>query len=65
MYKWAKMFDDFHKSQMLISKMESQVPLTREELDDSLWMTIDDYSPAQREYEDLHHITIEFEERPF
>jgi hypothetical protein len=65
MYKWATIFKDFHKAQMLIGSLENQVTLTREEFDDSLWMTVDDYSPAQRKYDDLHDVEIEFEERPF
>lgn len=65
MYKWATLLKDFHKSQMLISGIESG--LTREdlELENSLWETTNDYSPAQREYEDLHYKEVKQEERPF
>lgn len=67
MYHWDKLFKDFHKSQMLIGQLENKVTLTREEkeLNDSLWMTVDDYSPAQRAYEDKHYKPKEQEGNPF
>ena len=63
MYKWQTIFNDFHKAQMLVGRLENQVTLTREE--DGLWTTVNDYSPAQREYEDKHYKPKKDLEMPF
>jgi len=58
MYKWAKIFQDFHKSQMTIGELE-------EAINNETWAFNNDYSPAQRKAESLNKVIIEFEERPF
>jgi hypothetical protein len=61
---WNNLFKTFNHSQQLIGNLER---MTREqsELEESRWSTVDDYSPAQRAYDDKHYKPKKQEEKPF
>jgi len=58
MYKWQTIFNDFHRSQMTIGEIEQAIK-------NETWAYNNDYSHAQRRYEDKHHKLTKTEKKPF